>query len=98
MVPPHAQQQNCNRTSSSSMQEGPREENTPSPPIPRREGTGTCPTQARGETSLLTALLGSVLRTRLLAVRHALRVEHAADDMVAHAGKVADAAAAHEHD
>src|SRR6201994_5204892 len=43
--------------------------------------------------SLLRAL-GAVERTALLAVLDALRVEHAADDVVAHAGKVLDAAAA----
>src|SRR5690606_30694999 len=42
--------------------------------------------------------LGAVLGAGLLAVGDAERVEHAADDVVAHAGQVADAAPAHEHD
>src|SRR5207237_7925368 len=46
----------------------------------------------------LTLSLGAVARPRLLAVAHAGRVEGAADDLVADAGEVADAAAAHEHD
>src|SRR5215475_12492762 len=42
----------------------------------------------------LLRTLGAVERTALLAVLDALGVEHAADDVVAHAGKVLDAAAA----
>ena len=42
--------------------------------------------------------LGPVLRTGLLAVLDPLRVEHAAQHVVAHAGKVANAAAADQHD
>src|SRR5689334_7506728 len=45
------------------------------------------------EFSLLRTL-GAVERTALFAVLDALGVEHAADDVVAHAGKVLDAAAA----
>src|SRR3990170_1690501 len=41
--------------------------------------------------------LGAVLRTALLAVLDALRVEHAAEDVVADAGKILHAAAADEH-
>jgi hypothetical protein len=41
--------------------------------------------------------LRAVLRTALLAVLNAQAVETAADDVVTHAGKVADAAAADEH-
>src|SRR5271156_5587097 len=41
--------------------------------------------------------LGAVERTALLAVLDALGVEHAADDVVAHARKILDAAAADEH-
>src|ERR1700758_838119 len=41
--------------------------------------------------------LGAVLRAALLAVLDALRVEHAAQDVIAHAGQVLDAAAA-DHD
>src|SRR3954471_9085921 len=43
-------------------------------------------------------LLGAVAAARLLAVLHALRVERAADDLVADAGEVLHPAAAHEHD
>src|ERR1700742_2933948 len=42
----------------------------------------------------LLRTLGAVERTALLAVLDALGVEHAADDVIAHAGKVLDAAAA----
>src|SRR5262249_59153747 len=48
--------------------------------------------------SLLTFALGAVLRPRLFSVGDALGVEDAADDVVAHARQVADAAAADEHD
>src|SRR5579872_3973810 len=41
--------------------------------------------------------LGAVLGTALLAVLHPLGVEHAAQDVVAHAGQVLDAAAADHH-
>src|SRR5271154_4923423 len=41
--------------------------------------------------------LGAVERTALLAVLHALRVEHAADDVIAHARQVLHAATAQEH-
>src|SRR5688500_17312203 len=41
--------------------------------------------------------LGAVLRPALAAVLHALGVEHAAQDMVAHAGQVLHAAAADQH-
>src|SRR4249920_2244744 len=41
--------------------------------------------------------LGAVLRTTLLAVLHALGVERAAHDVVAHAGQVLDAPAADQH-
>src|SRR5471032_914797 len=47
--------------------------------------------------SLLRAL-GAIERAALLAVLDALGVQHAADDVVAHAGKVLDAAAADQHD
>src|SRR3546814_18488428 len=46
-------------------------------------------------TSLGT--LRAVLRTALLAVLHPLGVEHAAQDVIAHAGKVAYTAAADQH-
>src|SRR5215469_16095004 len=42
--------------------------------------------------------LGAVERTALLAVLDALGVEHAANDVIAHAGKVLDAAAADQDD
>src|SRR5919205_1686529 len=42
--------------------------------------------------------LHAVLRAGLAAVRDAGGVERPADDLVAHAGQVLDAAAAHEHD
>ena len=45
----------------------------------------------------LTSALGAVLRTALLAVLDALRVEHAAQDVVAHARQVLHAAAADQH-
>src|SRR4051794_39124908 len=44
-------------------------------------------------TGLLRTLC-AVLGTRLLAILHTLRIEHAAQDVVTNAGKVADAAAA----
>src|SRR5437868_14929758 len=40
---------------------------------------------------------GAVLGARLLAVLHALRVERAAHDVVAHAGQILDAPAADQH-
>src|SRR5207245_2725109 len=43
-------------------------------------------------------LLRAVAATRLLAAAHALRVERAADDLVADAREVLHPAAAHEHD
>src|SRR5215204_522590 len=53
----------------------------------------------RGSLSLfrLFRTLGAVLRTALLAVLDALRVEHAAQDVVADARKVLHAAAADHH-
>src|SRR5215211_7423599 len=53
----------------------------------------------RGMPRLLALrALGAVARAGLLAVADALGVEHAADDLVADAGQVLDAAAAHQHD
>src|SRR6185437_13466145 len=46
----------------------------------------------------LLRTLGAVMRTALLAVFDALRVEHAAEDVVANARQVLDAAAADQHD
>src|SRR3954452_1672326 len=46
----------------------------------------------------LLRTLGAVLRTALLAVLDALRVEHTAQNVVAHARQILDAAAAdHDH-
>src|SRR3954468_18494369 len=45
----------------------------------------------------LLRTLGAIERTALLAVLDALGVEHAADDMVAHARKILHAAAADQH-
>src|SRR3954464_4819787 len=50
------------------------------------------------ETLCRFRFLGAVLGAALLAILHALRVEAAAHDVVAHAGEVLDAAAADEHD
>src|SRR5262249_57911659 len=66
----------------------------PPPPPPAGERPGA---PGRG-SPLLPLALGAVLGARLLAVGDALGVEDAADDVVAHAGQVADAAAAHQHD
>src|SRR5581483_531247 len=52
---------------------------------------------AGAQEAQLLGPLGSVLGASLLAVRHTLRVEHAADDVVAHAGEVLDAATADHH-
>src|SRR5581483_700881 len=46
----------------------------------------------------LLRTLGAVERAALLAVLDALGVEHPADDVIAHAGKVLDAAAADQDD
>src|SRR4029077_2784613 len=46
---------------------------------------------------LLLRPLGSIFRAALLAVLHALRVEHAAQDVIAHARQVLDAPAADHH-
>src|SRR3954447_24951840 len=58
--------------------------------------SGRTPAAARRGMSLLR--LHAVLGAGLLAVRHPGRVERAADDLVAHARQVLDAATAHEHD
>src|SRR5262245_6708259 len=52
---------------------------------------------AQNANDPLLGSLGSVFRAPLLAVGHALRVEHAADDVVAHTRQVLDAAAADHH-
>src|SRR5207249_2046962 len=51
-----------------------------------------------GPCGALALPLGAVPRAGLLAVAHAGGVEGAADDLVANAGEVADAPAAHEDD
>src|SRR5665213_1711716 len=50
------------------------------------------------QTISLFRPLGAVLRTALFAVLDRLRVEHAAQHVVAHARQVANAAAPDEHD
>src|SRR5215813_13018426 len=50
----------------------------------------------RGMSALL--LLRAIAAAGLLAVAHALGVQGAADDLVAHAGQVANAPAADQHD
>src|SRR3712207_5275477 len=52
---------------------------------------------AAARRGIRLAGLHAVLRAGLLAVGHAGRVERPADDLVAHAGQVLDAAAADEH-
>src|ERR1700730_13431566 len=54
---------------------------------------------ARGSTQKgrLLRPFCSVFRSPLLAVFYALRVEHAAQDVIAHAGQILDAAAADHH-
>src|SRR6478609_7653250 len=51
----------------------------------------------RGTSWLSLPFLDAVLRARLLAVAHAGGVERAADDLVADARQILDAAAADEH-
>ena len=51
-----------------------------------------------GSRRLVAFALGSVLRTRLLAVSHALRVEYSPDDVIANPGKIANTATAHKDD
>src|SRR3569833_1910053 len=62
-------------------------------PKPRK---ASCSALRRLATRLLRPL-GAVLGPALLPVLHALRVEHAAENVVAHARQVLDAAAA-DHD
>src|SRR6218665_1632727 len=49
------------------------------------------------QRSLGLGLFGAVLGARLFAVFHALQVERAAHDVVAHTGQVLDTTAAHQH-
>src|SRR5438477_2967362 len=56
------------------------------------------PEHVRGLLSWLFRALGAVFRAGLPAVLDPLRVEHAAKHVIAHAGKIAHAAAADEHD
>src|ERR1700743_2965197 len=46
----------------------------------------------------LLRTLGAIERAALLAILHALRVEHAADDVIANARKILHAAATDQHD
>src|SRR5438034_3023346 len=64
-------------------------------PLTRTSGIA-CPICPRPLSLLRT--LGAVLGARLLAVFHALQVERATHDVVAHAGQVFHATAAHQHD
>src|SRR6185295_17565367 len=54
-------------------------------------------TYLSGSLQRLLGPLGAVLRTALLAVLDALRIEHAAQDVVAHTWQVLHAAAADHH-
>src|ERR1700712_1712656 len=65
-------------------------------PIARRNCRATI-TSTSGLSGLLRTL-GAVLRTRLLAVFHALQVERTADDVITHARQILDATTTHEHD
>src|SRR5215211_1428613 len=66
-------------------------------PYMASDSSGRTPAAALRGISRLAGLR-AVLRAGLLAVAHAGGVERAADDLVAHARQVLDAAAAHEHD
>ena len=66
-----------------------------------RDDGHCCPSHSGRYLSALLALfraLGAVLGARLPAVLDALRVEHAAKHVIAHARKVAHTAAADQHD
>src|SRR5215469_10897999 len=63
-------------------------------PLGRSNGHSFDPVTQRGRS---LRPLGSVFRSPLLAVLHALRVEHAAQNVVAHAGQVLHAAPADHH-
>src|SRR6476620_11844224 len=56
------------------------------------------PEHVRGLLSWLFGALGAVLRAGLPAVLDALRIEDAAEHVVANAGKIANTAAADQHD
>src|SRR5947209_1141164 len=60
--------------------------------------SGRTPAAERRGIERLLLGLHAVLRAGLLAVRDAGGVERAANDLVAHARQVLDAAASHEHD
>src|SRR5574341_1085939 len=51
-----------------------------------------------GDSLGLLGTLGTVLGTGLLAILHALQIQRAAHDVVAHARQILHTAAAHEHD
>src|SRR5688572_24367508 len=63
------------------------------PPLTRQAGG-----LPRSNASSLLGPLGAVLGARLLPVLHALEIERAAHDVVAHARQILHAATAHEHD
>src|SRR5262249_41837697 len=69
------------------------------PPIPRPHKSPPAGMEGwPGDRRLAAFALGTVLGASLLAVRDALGIEDAADDMVAHARQVADPAATDQHD
>src|SRR5580700_7026935 len=61
-----------------------------------RPGCCRPPLPSQRKTTLLGSLC-SVFRTPLLAVFHALRIEHATQDVIAHAREILDAPAADHH-
>src|SRR5262249_20115288 len=65
------------------------------PPVPRV--ALRAPGDLRKTTQVSLGSFCSVLRSPLLAVLHALGIKDAAQDVVAHAGQVLDAAAADHH-
>src|SRR5919205_2965418 len=66
--------------------------------LERKTGSGSIGRTPAAARRGMLLLLHPVLGPGLLAVRHAGCVERPADDLVAHARQVLDAAAAHEHD
>src|ERR671923_1546948 len=66
--------------------------------LDRKTGSGSIGRRvAAARRGIVLLRLHAVLGAGLLAVGHAGRVERPADDLVAHARQVLDAAAAHEH-
>src|SRR3954467_5458543 len=67
--------------------------------LERKTGSGSIDrTEAAARRGIRLLRLHAVLRAGLLAVRDAGGVERPADDLVAHAREILDAATAHEHD